>query len=975
MQGKGLITLVAVVLGLICLNELLPTWYASKIENQATQIAGTDPVKYQKEMERLSKDTLNLGFTKLYYSRAKEREMKLGLDLKGGINALLEINQRDLINDLTNYSTNPILLETLDQTDKVQKNSTKSYIENFFVVFDEVNKAKGANLKLADPEIFGNTNLGEIKFNSTDEQVKNIVRRKISASEGSAYEVIRTRIDKMGVTQPNVQRVPGTGRISVEMPGIKDVDRVKKMLSTSAKLQFWEVQQPQEILPYFEQLNTVIAAKGDSIGVAKGTNLINLLQLSTLRSNGVGNIKLSDTAAVNKILNSTIAKKIRPANVKYTQFMWGYKPDANDQNNLVLYAIRGNINQKAPVDGAVESARVNYDELGRVVVDMQMDSKGAKDWKTLTGKNVNKPVAVTLDNVVYTAPNVVNEIPNGRTQISGNFSQQEAQDLVDVLGAGKLPASAKVVQMDVVGPSLGKASIDAGMLSFFIAFIVLLSYIIFYYGGAGIYAVIAMVINLFYIFGIMDSVDATLTLPGIAGIVLSMAMAVDTNVIIYERTKEELFAGKHILEAYKDGFKHALSAIIDGHSTTILTAIVLYVFGTGPIKGFAVTLIIGILMTFFTSVLLSRVMIFQRLNKGKHLSVWTPPTKNLFRYTWIDFIGKRKFAYMISLFLTVASLISIAVNGFKYGIDFTGGRNYVVKFDKPVDVDKVENGLIKLFATEDGKNSAVEAKTIGTGNQLKISTDYLIDDESLKADQTIEEKLFQGLKQYLPANMTLQEFKQADKDHAGIISSAKVGPTVADDIKTHGTLAVIAALGGIFIYILFRFSKWQFSLGAVAGLFHDAVIILGTYSLLHKYMPFNMEINQDFIAAILTVLGYSINDTVIVFDRIREYLREKKALTLAGLFDDSISSTLGRTFNTSFTTILVILAIFIFGGDNLRGFMFALLIGIGFGTYSSIFISSAIAYDCLKEKGKEDHVHVKGRTTTDRETTDKKKKA
>ncbi len=382
---------------------------------------------------------------------------------------------------------------------------------------------------------------------------------------------------------------------------------------------------------------------------------------------------------------------------------------------------------------------------------------------------------MTLDNVVYTAPNVVNEIPNGRTQISGNFSQQEAQDLVNVLGAGKVPASAKVVQMDVVGPSLGKASIDAGMLSFIIAFIVLLSYIIFYYGGAGVYAVIAMVINLFYIFGIMDSVDATLTLPGIAGIVLSMAMAVDTNVIIYERTKEELFAGKHILEAYKDGFKHALSAIIDGHSTTILTAIVLYVFGTGPIKGFAVTLIIGILMTFFTSVLLSRVMIFQRLNKGKHLSVWTPPTKNLFRYIWIDFIGKRKYAYMISLFLTVASLISIAVNGFKYGIDFTGGRNYVVKFDKPVDADKVENGLIKLFATEDGKNSAVEAKTIGTGNQLKISTDYLIDDESLKADQTIEEKLFQGLKEYLPANMTLQEFKQADKDHAGIDTSAKAG--------------------------------------------------------------------------------------------------------------------------------------------------------------------------------------------------------
>ncbi len=965
MQGKGLIKLVAIVLGLICLNELLPTWYAGKIERQATALAGNDPVKYQKEIARLSKDTLNLGFTKLYYTRAQEKEMKLGLDLKGGINVLLEINERDLVNDLTQYSTNPILLEALDRTDKAQKNSTKNYIENFFTQFEAVNREKNTNLKLADPEIFGNTNLSEIKFNSTDEEIKDIIRRKISAAEGAAYEVIRTRIDKMGVTQPNVQRVPGTGRISVEMPGIKEIDRVKKMLQTSAKLQFWEVQQAPEVLPYFEQLSNIVPAKADSIGVAKNTNLMAMLQLNTLRANGVGNIKLSDTAAINKILNSEIAKNLRPANIKYTQFMWGYKPESNDENNLVLYAIRGNITQKAPVDGAVESARVNYDDLGRVVVDMQMDSKGSKDWKTLTAKNVNKPVAVTLDNVVYTAPNVVNEIPNGRTQISGNFSQQEAQDLVDVLGAGKLPASAKIVQADVVGPSLGAASIEAGMLSFLIAFLVIIAYIIFYYGGAGVYAVIAMVINLFYIFGIMDSVDATLTLPGIAGIVLSMAMAVDTNVIIYERTKEELFAGKSILEAYKDGFKHALSAIIDGHSTTILTAIVLYIFGTGPIKGFAVTLIIGLLMTFFTSVLLSRVMIFSRLNKGKGLSVWTPPTKNLFRNIWIDFIGKRKYAYIISAILTVGSLASIAINGFKFGIDFTGGRNYVVKFDKAVDANRTEENLLKLFQTKDGINSAVEAKTFGNSNQLKISTDYKIDDESLAADQEIEEKLFQGLKADLPAGMTLQQFKAADMGEAGIVSSTKVGPTVADDIKTGGTFAVIAALAGIFLYILIRFNKWQFSLGAVAGLAHDAIIILGTYSLLYRYMPFNMEINQDFIAAILTVLGYSINDTVIVFDRIREYLRDKKSLTLAGLFDDSISSTLGRTFNTSFTTILVILAIFIFGGDNLRGFMFALLLGIGFGTYSSIFISSAIAYDFLRGKKKEETPH--GKTTVDRE--------
>ncbi|MGN7866268.1 protein translocase subunit SecD [Chryseobacterium sp. 22458] len=959
MQGKGLITIVAIVLGLICLNELLPTWYTSKIESQIEAAKGNE-----KEIKRIKEDTLNLGYTKLYYSKAKDKEMKLGLDLKGGINVLLEINQRDLVNDLTNYSTNPVLIEALNKTDEAQKNSTKSYIDNFFEQFDAVNKAKGTNLKLADPELFGNTNLSEIKYNTTDEQVKSIIKRRIDLSVGTAFEVIRTRIDKLGAIQPNVQRVPGTARISVEMPGMKDIDKVKKMLQTSAKLQFWEVQQIPEIAPYFQTLTTMVAAKGDSMGVAKNVNFMNLLQLDKLRTNGVANVKLSDTAAVNKILNSKVGMALRPANIKYTQFMWGYKPEATSPDDLVLYAIRSNINQKAPVDGAVETANISYDELGRIVVDMQMDSKGAKEWKTLTEKNVGKPVAVTLDNRVYTAPNVVGAIPNGRTQISGNFSQEEAKELVDVLGAGKLPAGAKVVQATQVGPSLGQESINAGMISFAIAFLIIIVYIIFYYGGAGVYAVIAMVINLFYIFGIMDSGDFTLTLPGIAGIVLTMAMAVDTNVIIYERTKEELFAGKSILEAYKDGFKHALSAIIDGHSTTLLTAVVLFFFGTGPIKGFALTLMIGIIMTLFTSVLLSRVMIFSRLNKGKTLSVWTPPTKNLFRNTWIDFIGKRKYAYIISAVLTVVCIISIATHGFKYGIDFTGGRNYVVRFDKEVNANDVEEKLVKLFKTEDGKNSSVEAKTFGNSNQLKISTDYLIEDESLKADQTIEQKLYEGLKGELPANITLNDFKSADKDHAGIISSEKVGPTVADDIQTHGILAVVAALAGIFIYILFRFRKWQFSLGAVAALFHDAVIILGTYSLLHKYMPFNMEINQDFIAAILTVLGYSINDTVIIFDRIREYLREKKSLTLAGLFDDSISSTLGRTFNTSFTTILVILAIFIFGGDNLRGFMFALLIGIGFGTYSSIFIASAIAYDFLK-KGKEEEVH--GKTTSDKE--------
>ena len=954
MQGKGLTIIVAIILGLICLNELLPTWYASKIESQIEAANGNE-----KEIKRLKEDTLNLGFTKLYYSRAKEKEMKLGLDLKGGINVLLEINQRDLVNDLANYSTNSVLVEALDRTDVAQKSSTKSYIDLFFEEFAKVNQEKGTNLKLADPDIFGNTALTEVKYNTSDDEVKRIVKTKIDQSLGTAFEVLRTRIDKMGAVQPNVQRVPGTARISVEMPGIKDKDRVIKMLSTSAKLQFWEVQQAPEIIPYFQQLQSLIAAKGDSMGVAKNTDLVKMVTSNPLNANGVASIKISDTAVVNKILNSTIAKTARPSNVKFTEFMWGYKPESTSPDNLVLYAIRSNAAKKAPVDGAVETSKINYDELGRIVVDMQMDARGAREWKTMTEKNVGKPVAVTLDNQVYTAPNVVNAIPNGRTQISGNFTQEEAQDLVNVLGAGKLPAGAKVVQADVVGPSLGQDSISAGLMSFIVAFAVMIIYIIFYYGGAGVYAVIAMIINLFYIFGIMDSGDFTLTLPGIAGIVLSMAMAVDTNVIIYERTKEELFAGKNIMQAYKDGFKHAFSAILDGHLTTVLTAVVLLVFGTGPIKGFAVTLIIGILMTFFTNIGIARVMIFNRLEKGKGLSVWTAPTKNLFRNTWIDFIGKRKYAYIFSLILTVICVGSIFVNGFKFGVDFEGGRSYVVKLEKPIDVTKAKELLEPVFATTDGKNNTVDVKTIGSDNQLKVTTDYKIDDESLAADQEIEAKLFQGLKSHLPSDATLNSFKAADKDHIGIVSSAKVGPSVATDIKYRGTLAVAAALAGIFIYILFRFNKWQFSLGAVVSLLHDAIIVIGAYSLLYKVMPFNLEINQDFIAAILTVIGYSLNDTVIIFDRIREYLREKKALTLAGLFDDSISSTLGRTFNTTFTTLLVLLAIFIFGGDNLRGFIFALLLGIAFGAYSSIFVASAIAYDTLKGNRKDEHVSGK----------------
>ena len=734
------------------------------------------------------------------------------------------------------------------------------------------------------------------------------------------------------------------------MPGIKDIDRVKQMLQTSAKLQFWEVGTIQEVFPYLEDMSKNVIVKGDSMGVKKGFNLTKALNLDKLRSNAVATVKLSDTAVVNKILNSEIAKEARPSNLRYVDFMWAYKPQEDAPEYLELYAIKSNASKKAPIDGAVESARVDYDQMRRIVVDMQMDANGTKEWKSLTEKNVGRPIAVTLDNRVYTAPNVNEPIPNGSSQISGNFTEDEAKDLVNVLSAGKLPASAKIVQADVVGPSLGEESIQAGLWSFAAAFCIIIAYIIFYYGGAGVYAVIAMIFNLFFLFGIMDSMDATLTLPGIAGIVLTMAMAVDTNVIIYERTREQLFAGKDIKTAYNDGFNDALSAIIDGQLTSILTALVLYIFGTGPIQGFAVTLLIGLIMTFFTSVLMSRVMIFSRLEKGKSLSVWTPMTKNLFRNIWVDFIAKRKVMYVISAVLVAVSIGSIATNGFKYGIDFTGGRSFVVKFDKTVDVESVKGSLSQVFNNEKGESSSIDIKTFGNDQQLKITTDYKIGDESLKADQEIDQKLYQGLKNQLPANLTFEEFKSAAENPIGIVSSTKVGPTVADDIKMGGALAVLGSLLGIFAYILLRFRRWQFSLGAIIGLAFDATIILGAFSLFHSVMPFNMEINQDFIAAILTVLGYSINDTVIIFDRIRENLKDGRERTLAQLFNDSISGTLGRTINTSLTVLLVVLAIFIFGGENLKGFMFALLLGVISGTFSTIFVSSLLAFDFFKGK-------------------------
>ncbi len=988
MQNKGLIKLFAILFGLVSLYQLSFTFLATKVEDEsvvyaARKVTGNDARQKaafeRKYLDSVANDNiLDLGFAKYSYNDVKDKEMNLGLDLKGGVNAILQVSVKEVLKSLANDSKNIVFNNALNAADERQKSSNATYLDLFF---EEFEKTAGAT-KLSDPSIFGTKALSEkISFDEANATVKETLQQEINSSIGTAFEVLRSRIDKFGVTQPNIQRIGNSGRIQIELPGAKDIERVTKLITSKAELQFWEVHTNAEVQNFFFAANAKVAdlLKDDSVlaiekDSVKKDNIDDLLgetadstkvqknlftylfpnvaqsqqQLSSL----VAQARVLDTAFVNDILKKKEIIALLPTELRYTKFLWDYKSIKGDDGTelIGLYAIKGNRNNKPTIEGdVILDASQMFDQLNKPEVSMTMNSSGTKQWAKMTGDNIGNFVAVVLDDYVYTAPSVNQAITGGRTSISGgSMTIEEAEDIATVLKAGKLPAAARIIQIEVVGPSLGQEAIDASFISFGIAILLVLLWMILYYGKAGIYADVALSVNILFIFGILASFNAVLTLPGIAGIILTIGMCVDANVIIFERIKEALSSKKGLKQSVDEGFsiKGALSAIIDANITTLLTGVILYIFGTGPIKGFALTLMIGIATSLFTAVFITRILIDRAVAKSQNLTFNTSISKGWFENIDIQYIKKRKVAYMISGTLIIISLISIFSIGLKQGVDFKGGRSYVVRFDQPMSATEVASTLKGAFG------SAPEVKTYGNDNQLKITTVYKIEEEGQEVDEQVQNALFTGLKSYL-GTTTYENFKPGfEKAGSGIMSYIKVEPTIADDIKKSALYAVLGSLLVVFLYILLRFRKISFSVGAVAAVFHDVLIVLGVFSIAYNIMPFDMEIDQSFIAAILTVVGYSLNDTVIIFDRIREFTNERRGKHNV-LINDAINRTLGRTINTSLTTLLVMLAIFLFGGDSIKGFMFALIVGIVVGTYSSIFVATPIMYDMTKKEDRD----------------------
>ncbi|PQJ82652.1 protein translocase subunit SecDF [Polaribacter glomeratus] len=988
MQNKGLIKLFAILFGLVSLYQLSFTFLATKVEDEAvvyaaSKVSGNDARQKaafeRKYLDSVANDNIiDLGIAKYSYNDVKDKEMNLGLDLKGGINAILQVSVKEVLKSLSNDSKNVAFNNALNAADERQKSSTATYLDLFF---EEFEKTAGAT-KLSDPSIFGTKALSEkIAFNESNATVKETLQKEINSSIGTAFEVLRSRIDKFGVTQPNIQRIGNSGRIQIELPGAKDIERVTKLITSKAELQFWEVHTNAEVQNFFFAANDKVAnllkddtvletekdsLKKDNIDALLGEtadstkvqkNLFsylfpNVAQSQQQLSSLVAQARVLDTAIVNNLLKKKEIRALLPTELRYTKFLWDYKSITGDDGTelIGLYAIKGNRNNTPTIEGdVILDASQMFDQLNKPEVSMTMNSSGTKQWAKMTGDNIGNFVAVVLDDYVYTAPSVNQAITGGRTSISGgSMTITEAEDIATVLKAGKLPAAARIIQAEVVGPSLGQEAINASFISFGIAIFLVLLWMILYYGKAGIYADIALSVNILFIFGILASFNAVLTLPGIAGIILTIGMCVDANVIIFERIKEALSSKKGLKQSVEEGFsiKGALSAIIDANITTLLTGVILYIFGTGPIKGFALTLMIGIATSLFTAVFITRLLIDRAVAKSNNLTFNTSISKGWFENIDIQYIKKRKVAYIISGTLITISLISIFSIGLKQGVDFKGGRSYVVRFDQPMSATEVASTLKGAFGT------APEVKTYGNDNQLKITTVYKIEAEGQEVDEQVQSALFTGLKSYL-GSTTYENFKPGfEKTGSGIMSYIKVEPTIADDIKKSALYAVLGSLLVVFLYILLRFRKISFSVGAVAAVFHDVLIVLGVFSIAYNIMPFDMEIDQSFIAAILTVVGYSLNDTVIIFDRIREFTNERRGKHNV-LINDAINRTLGRTINTSLTTLLVMLAIFLFGGDSIKGFMFALIVGIVVGTYSSIFVATPIMYDMTKKEDRD----------------------
>lgn len=975
MQNRGLVKFFAILFALVSIYQLSFTFVASKIENDAKAFAGGDPLKEVKYLDSIGKlKVYNLGFTDFTYDEVKDKKINKGLDLEGGINVQLQISVKDIIRGLANNTTNAVFNQALDQATK-NRQGNEDYVDVFFREFETISKG---STKLASPDIFATRAMGEeITTNMSDSEVQKVIRKKVDESVESAFEVLRKRIDKFGVTQPNIQRLGQSGRILVELPGAKDVDRISNLLQSTAQLEFWETYKIDEIGSFLmaanESLKTSVNVKENNTSVATDT-IGSLLTDATKDSTAVAKNPLfdkfvgqgggpvlavvapKDTAVINSYLKRPEIKSLLPAEQRYAKFVWGKPTTITGEKGasisaVELYALKGGrANEAAMSGGVVTDASDSFDQFGKPAVSMQMNGAGARAWEALTKKAYEEQgyIAIVLDDVVYSAPGVSSgPISGGRSEISGTFDVTQTKDLANVLRAGKLPAAAEIVQKEVVGPSLGQEAIDNGTNSALIGLLLISLWMIVYYGKAGWYANIALAVNLLFLFGILASLGAVLTLPGIAGIVLTMGTAVDANIIIYERAKEEVRSGKTLDEAIKAAFSWtgAMRSIVDANVTTILTGVVLFVLGTGPIKGFATTLLIGIVTSLFTAIFITRMLLNMSVVKGNKLTFDTTLTRKWFTDFNFNFLKYRKVAYVISSIIVIGSLISLFTLGLNEGVDFKGGRTFQVRFDKPVSAEDVRSTLSK----PDVFGSA-EAKVYGSDNQIRITTKYKVDETEQAVDVETNQILYKSLKPFFATDLTYEQFVNTyEGKEYGVMQSSKVGPTVADDIRTDSYWAVLAALAIVFLYLMISFRKWQFSLAAIAAVAHDAIFVLGIYSLLWRYMPFNMEMNQHFIAAILTVIGYSLNDTVIVFDRVREYLGGKATGSFHSIVNQSINSTLSRTINTSLTVIIVLLIMFIFGGESIRGFIFAMLIGIAVGTYSSLFVATPILVDTIPD--------------------------
>ncbi len=978
MQSKGALKLFTILLVIGCIYQLSFSFITRRVEKAAVEYAAAFDESEQAAKEAYYLDSIQnqpvfslLGLKDFTYKECKEKEVNLGLDLKGGMNVMLEIEVQDLVKSLAGESQNdPAFVEAITRANEALKAGTNDYIGEFAKAYEQT--SNGAPLAA----IFVSPDRKDITPNSTNDEVIRVLRDETDAAIAASFNILRSRIDHFGVTQPNIQRMPNSNRIMVELPGVKEPERVRKLLQGSASLEFWVTYDATEILPILVEADRLIKQGNESTTVAateQATDLASevagaaeenalsvysreenplfaLLDPSFANSCVVGTAVTADMPIINEYLSRPEIQNLLPADL---ELMWGIKGEPMFNNRVSLYALRS-VDGKPSMDGgAVSTAQENYSQNGSAAeVTLTMNSNGASQWAQLTGQNIGKPIAIVLDGYVYSAPNVQTKIEGGNSVITGNFTIQEAQDLANVLKSGKVPAPARIIQDTVVGPSLGTESINAGLISFVLAFCLVLLYMGLFYKTAGWVADLALVLNIFLLMGVLVSFGSVLTLPGIAGIVLTMGMAVDANVIIYERIKEELRGGKGLALAIKDGFSNAYSAIIDGQLTTIITGIVLFVFGNGPVQGFATTLVIGILTSVFCAIFITRMLIEWVVNKWGSISFSRSWSENWLANVKFDFISKRKSSYILSGTLVVLSVISLATIGLNTGVDFTGGRTYVVRFDQNVSAEDVRVALDGVLVSDDAAKSSVEVKQYGGEDQMRIITQYKYDDTSEETTAEVDALIYNALKGFYSYDITLDQFTSTQEDANGIISSEKIGPAIAKDMVFNAFYAVLFSLIAIGLYITIRFKRWQWATGATVALAHNAFLVIGIFSMLYHIMPFNLEVNQAFIAAILTIIGYSINDTVVIFDRIREFIALYPKREIKDNINNAICSTLSRTMNTSGTTLVTLLAIFIFGGENLRGFVFALLLGIIIGTYSSVFVATPIAYDILRRTDK-----------------------